>query len=275
MTSGASSSRPSATRCSSSPPPIHRRRVDTIVGLARPLRIDRAGTSLVGAVGGLGDSARARVRRGPADRFSAMSPPRLGRPRPSVAAIVGRCTGVPWCCLRPVGIEDRGPARSGQHCRRSWVMSSALSVSCSMVVAPSEPGSEDIESVDGPFGVGRGVVVVEVVPAVVGCAFEAPVELAGRPATAVGDDVVHVAVRRGDVAPDGVLAVAVVYLDGAAKSAGERAAAGHSEHGEGAVEQDGLQLRGAEPRGELGRLDDGAVGQLAQVAEAERRRAAP
>jgi hypothetical protein len=66
-----------------------------------------------------------------------------------------------------------------------------------------------------------------------------------------------------------VLAVAVAHLDGAAKGAGERAAARHSEHGQGAVEQDGLQLRGAEPRGELGGLDDGAVGQLAQVLEAD------
>ena len=69
--------------------------------------------------------------------------------------------------------------------------------------------------------------VVFVVVAVVGEAFDAAVELAGRPTVGVGDGVVDVAVLGGDVAPGGVLAVAVADLDGAAEGAGEGAPVGY------------------------------------------------
>ena len=102
-----------------------------------------------------------------------------------------------------------------------------------------------------------------------GVAFEAPVELAGRPARRWGDDAVHVAVRRRARHIRRGCRQCRSRTHRAPRAPVNEAAAGHSEHGQGAIEQDGLQLRGAEPRGELGRLDDGAVGQLAQVAEAE------
>jgi hypothetical protein len=82
-------------------------------------------------------------------------------------------------------------------------------------VSPAEATPEDIESGDGPVGEGDGVVIVELASPVVGRALEPSVELAGGPALVAGDDVVDVAVRGGDIAARGVLAVAVTHFDGA------------------------------------------------------------
>ena len=68
------------------------------------------------------------------------------------------------------------------------------------VVLPADAGAEFVESGDRSFGLWSGVVVVLVGVAVVGRAFEAAVELRGRPAAGVGDDVVDVAPIGGFVA---------------------------------------------------------------------------
>ena len=79
--------------------------------------------------------------------------------------------------------------------------------------APSDAGADPVESGDGPGREGDGVVVVPVRVPVVGGALEPAVELAGRSASTVGDDVVDVAVIGRNVAPGGVLAMTVADLD--------------------------------------------------------------
>src|SRR5262245_2389507 len=103
--------------------------------------------------------------------------------------------------------------------------------------------------------------------AVVSGALEPAVELTRRSAQGGRDEVVDIAVHGGDVAPGRMLAMPVADLDGAAQCPGEGPAMGHRDHGGRAVEQDRLDLGGAQPRGETLRGDDRTVGELAEVAE--------